>query len=474
MISITTAAVARAKVVVIATDVVGERMAGPGIRAVRIAEQLARVSDVTLAVSAGDVASVEMLSAGPFSVRTYGDGDELVRIIGEHDVAYSQVLDTDVVTRSAAAGARFVFDLYNVLPAEAIGAETIGGFTGQPEKDDVFEDVLNQFRVALRCGAYFVTSNERQRDFWIGYALASGALRPSTLRGREVADVIGLVPFGMQDEEPVARRAALREGFGLADSDFLMVWAGGIWDWFDAETPIRAVAELREEGRAVCLAFYGTTHPNELIGVPAAVERAKSLARRLGVLDRGVFFVDGWVPADERADYLVGADAAVSAHRPSFETRYAFRTRILDHFWAHLPSLVTEGDWFADYIREEDLGAVVACEDVEAMKSGIVELTHRRTQRRLRRRIDAIRGDWRWSETTRPLRHAVENWDVLLLPGEIPTETAAERPHETSGDSTDARASDSPVAPSADVRDERPADVAGGAAAEDQSARDAD
>jgi len=431
MISITNAVVARAKVLVIATDVVGERMAGPGIRAVRIAEQLARVSTVTLAVSAGDVAAVDFLSQGPFAVRTYGDGDELVSIIGEHDVVYCPTLDPGVVMRGAATGTRFIFDLYNALPAEAIGAERIGGFSSQPEKDAVFENVLHQFRVALRAGAYFVTSNERQRDFWIGYSLASGALRPSTLRGRDVDDVIGLVPFGMQDEEPVARRSALREDFNLGETDFLMVWAGGIWDWFDAETPIRAVAELRREGRPVCLAFYGTTHPNDLIGVPPAVERAKSLAQRLGVLDHGVYFVDGWVPADDRADYLVGADAALSAHRPSFETRYAFRTRILDHFWARLPSIVTEGDWFADYIRDEDLGVVVPCEDVSAMKTGIIELTHRRVRRRVVRRIDAIREGWRWSETTLPLRHVVENWDVLLVPGEVPYGDATDATDET-------------------------------------------
>lgn len=417
MISITNGANERARVVVIATDVVGTHMAGPGIRAVRVAEQLADVAAVTLAVSAGSVASIELLSAEPYAVRTYGDADELVRIIGEHDVAYSQVLDTDVVLRGAAQGTRLVFDLYNALPAEAIGAETIGGFRESDEKDAVFSKVLTQFRVALRAGAYFVTSNERQRDFWIGYALASDALRPSTLRGRAVEDVIGLVPFGMQDSEPVARRSALREDMGIPSDDFLLVWAGGIWDWFDAETPIRAIAELRNNGRRVHLAFYGTAHPNELIGTPPAVVRAKSLARRLGVLGDGVFFFDGWVPADDRADYLLDADAAVSAHRPSFETRYAFRTRILDHFWAHLPSIVTDGDWFAEYIRDKELGVVVPCEDVDAMKAAILHMSHRRHNRRVRRRVDAIRDDWRWSMTTRPLRHAVATWEASLIPG---------------------------------------------------------
>ncbi|MBQ9915973.1 MAG: glycosyltransferase [Microbacterium sp.] len=427
MISITNGVSERARVVVIATDVVGTHMAGPGIRAVRIAEQLADVAVVTLAVNAGSAASVGLLSAAPYAVRTYGDANELVRIIGEHDVAYSQVLDPDVIRRGGDLGTRLVFDLYNALPAEAIGAEKIGGSAAETEKDRVFAEVLNQFRVALRAGAYFVTSNDRQRDFWIGYALASNALRPSTLRGRVVEDVIGLVPFGMQDGEPVARRSALREDLGIPAEEFLLVWAGGIWDWFDAETPIRAIAELRGQGRPVSLAFYGTAHPNDLIGTPPAVERAQSLARRLGVLGDGVYFADGWVAADDRADYLLDADAAVSAHRPSFETRYAFRTRILDHFWARLPSIVTDGDWFAEYIRDHQLGTVVPCEDVDAMMDAIAQMSHRRHRRRVQRRIDAIRDEWRWSVTTRPLRHAVATWEASLVPGDPgePTDPSA-------------------------------------------------
>jgi glycosyltransferase involved in cell wall biosynthesis len=417
MISITNGASERARVVVIATDVVGKRMAGPGLRSVKIAEQLTDVATVTLAVSSGDADAALLLSGQPYAIRTYGDADELVRIIGEHDVAYSQVLDRDVIRRSSAGGARFVFDLYNALPAEAIGAEAIGGFSDPEEKDAVFMNVLRQFRIALRAGAYFVTSNERQRDFWIGYALAAGALRPSTLRGRTVDDVIGLVPFGMQDDEPVARRLALREDLGISKDDFLMLWAGGIWDWFDAETPIRAIAELRDQGRRVSLAFYGTAHPNALIGTPPAVARAQSLARRLGVLGNGVFFTEGWVPADERADYLLDADAAVSAHRPSFETRYAFRTRILDHFWARLPSIVTEGDWFADYIGENQLGIVVPCEDVDAMKDAMLRMSRPRYNRRVGRRVDKVRDDWKWSVTTRPLRHAISTWEASLIPG---------------------------------------------------------
>lgn len=412
---------ARPRVVVVAPDVVGVRMAGPGIRFVRIAEHLADVADVTLAVGIAG-SDAESVAGGGFHVVTYGDLDELIAIISEHDIAFCQLIDKDVVRRGAEAGCRFVFDLYNALPAEAIGAERIGGVAAQPAKDQVFRDVLDYFRFCMRVGGYFVTSNERQRDFWIGYLLASEGLMPSDLRDRHTAEIIGLVPFGMEDGDPVAQGHGIRGRFGIADDDLVLLWAGGIWDWFDAETPIRAIAELRRDRDDIHLVFYGTTHPNSLIGKPPAVTRAEELAAELGVLDVAVHFIDGWVPADRRADFLVDADIALSAHKDSFETRYAFRTRILDHFWASLPSIVTRGDWFAEYIDTHGLGLTTGYGDVEGTRNAILELADPVRREDIRTRIGAVREDWRWSATTADLREVVSDWQARFTPREMPSE----------------------------------------------------
>ncbi|MFT4135077.1 glycosyltransferase [Microbacterium sp.] len=423
MVATTPDATPRPRLIIIAADVVGARMAGPGLRFVKIAEQLAAVADVTLAVGI-EGSDTETLRDRGFSVAPYRDRDELIALVSHNDIAFCQLIDEEVVRRGAEAGCRFVFDLYNVLPAEAVGAERIGGFDTQPEMDDVFRGVLSFFRFCMRAGSYFVTSNERQRDFWIGYLMSADGLLPSDLDGRHVAELIGLAPFGMEDGEPEAEEHGIRGRMGIGADDLVLLWAGGIWDWFDAETPIRAVAELRRERPDVHLVFYGTTHPNALIGRPKTVERARSLAEELGVLDAGVHFVEGWVPADRRADFLLDADIAISSHKESFETRYAFRTRILDHFWASLPSIVTEGDWFAGYIEGEGLGCVVPYGDVAATKAAIVELADDARRRAVRERIQAIRPSWRWSQTTAELAGAIAQWRTRLTPRAVPAAPA--------------------------------------------------
>src|SRR6185295_17244970 len=58
----------------------------------------------------------------------------------------------------------------------------------------------------------------------------------------------------------------------------------------------------------------------------------------------GVHFVDEWVAYEARGAWLLDADLAVSAHKPSLEAELAFRTRLLDCLWAALPAACTSGD----------------------------------------------------------------------------------------------------------------------------------
>jgi len=59
--------------------------------------------------------------------------------------------------------------------------------------------------------------------------------------------VMLVVPFGLPSEDPVAGRPVIRGVWpGIGPEDWIVLWGGGLWDWLDPLTLIRAVdASLR-------------------------------------------------------------------------------------------------------------------------------------------------------------------------------------------------------------------------------------
>ena len=85
-------------------------------------------------------------------------------------------------------------------------------------------------------------------------------------------------------------------------------------------------------------------------------------------------FVDAWVPYEERGAWLLDADLAVSAHKPSLEAELAFRTRLLDCLWTALPAACTAGDVLATEGEHDGWARTSAPGDAEALANAIVAL----------------------------------------------------------------------------------------------------
>jgi glycosyltransferase involved in cell wall biosynthesis len=107
------------------------------------------------------------------------------------------------------------------------------------------------------------------------------------------------------------------------------------------------------------------------------------------------------------------ADIGVSTHLNHLETRYAFRTRMLDYLWASLPILCTKGDSFAALIEKEKAGVVVTFECEEAIKRGILEIVdHPEKMKGMEESSSKIAQDFTWSQVTKPLLGMIEHLSV--------------------------------------------------------------
>jgi hypothetical protein len=138
-----------------------------------------------------------------------------------------------------------------------------------------------------------------------------------------------------------------------------------------------------------------------MAGMHTLLPAARSLAAELGLLDTTVFFGD-WVAYVDWSNVLCECDAALTLHQASLETRLAFRSRVLEYFWAGLPVVATAGDATADLVAHYDVGILTPPGDVEAVAGAILALVDDTTGKRAGQFARA-RAELNWERAAAPL-----------------------------------------------------------------------
>ncbi|MGH9176866.1 MAG: glycosyltransferase family 4 protein, partial [Vicinamibacterales bacterium] len=331
------------KVLMIASDTIGERMAGSGIRYWNLARVVGGRQPVTLATpSPVSFTAPPGVTLVPFAADDASEderGRRLAELVTDHDVVVAQHLPYLYTDADVLASRALVVDLYAPWILEKLEYARIDPERGEPNRhDDVA--ILNRL---LTLGDFFLCASERQRDFWLGALAVAGRLDLAHAQADpDLRTLIDIVPFGLSDRKPVPSGPGPRAVFdGIADDDVVLIWNGGLWNWLDPLTAIQAMVEVVERQPRAKLVFMGTRSPGAQVAEMDMVVQARNLAARLGLLDSHVFFND-WVPYHERQNWLLDADLSVSLHVSTVEARFAFRTRMLDNLWCGLPSVVTE------------------------------------------------------------------------------------------------------------------------------------
>jgi hypothetical protein len=416
----------RKKLLIISHDKVGPKMAGPGIRYHQIAIELSKQHDVTLATF--NPSYLEGLKDVPYAFEDIKVFD-FKSAFDRHDAILALWLSEEMISYAKSTGKLLIFDLYAPVPVENLIGQVFSHRKPQPEDDYNYSVSIESYRRFLSAGDFFLCSNNIQHDYWTGFAFATGSITPSAYREFPVYERIGLGAMGINlDElEGAGKVDPLRKKFPtIKSSDIVLVWTGGIWDWFDAETPIRAIKWLHDHGRPeIKLVFLGTRHPNSDVPEMGETEKAFALADELGLTGTGVFFMSGWIPYNDRLDYLLAADIAIYAHKPSIEARFSHRTRVLDHILTQLPTLATQGDYFADLIAEKHLGTSVEPQNVEATVKAITDLSKKDVQKKMQSNIKAIQKSFTWENTLLDLTKFLQtNPEPRALPASLPTSIA--------------------------------------------------
>ncbi len=359
------------QVLIISSDPLAAKLAGPGIRAMEMARYIAQSCAVTLAAPNRADVSIPGVTCVAFQP---ADQAHMLELVALADVVVAQGYTFYHYPVIAASKKITVVDLYDPFHLENLEMHTKNR---HPQRRELAISDIGVLADQLQLGDFFICASERQRDLWLGALSMTERLSPfSYEQDPTFRTLIDVVPFGLPPSPPIATAPVLKGVVpGIDADDTVVLWGGGIWEWLDPLTIIRAMAAIRERQPAIKLFFLGQHHPNtEVVPVMAMYDQAVALAEELGLRNTTVFFNDRWVPYAERQNYLLEADIGVSAHSEHIETRFAFRTRLLDYIWAGLPMIVAEGDALADVVAVRGLGHVVPIGDHAAFAAALLAL----------------------------------------------------------------------------------------------------
>ncbi|GAB2982892.1 glycosyltransferase [Frigoribacterium salinisoli] len=403
----------RRRILIVTGDSFGKKMAGPAIRVWNMATLLSAEHDVRVV----SLTSAEEMHA-PFDIEVVSPHfpAAMARHEAWADVVVVQGYALQQFEVLAATQKVLVVDIYDPMHLEQLEQ---GREKSRDDWDDQILGAADSLNEQIGLGDFFLCASDRQRMFWLGQLAAMGRINAwNYSRDESLDSLIAIAPFGLPAVEPVHTRRALRGVVpGIGEDDKVLVWAGGLYNWFDPGTLVRAVADLAQRRDDVRLFFMGTKHPNPDVPEMAIVRETRELARELGVLDVNVFLNDSWVDYEDRQNYLLEADAGVSTHFTHVETTFSFRTRILDYLWTGLPIVSTEGDTFGDLVASEGLGAAVPELDVPALSAALESVLYDAdVAASARAAVEAARSRFEWEKALAPLlefcRHPVKAADA--------------------------------------------------------------
>lgn len=389
----------RRRVLVVTPDALTLSMGGPAIRALEISAALSARHDVHLAsTTACELSETRFPTshAGPVDLRQLEAWCEVAIVQGT-------VTRGNALLRSA--GTIVVVDLY-----DPVHLELLAGGRGPSMRAQMTREALALLKGQMARGDFFLCASQRQRDLWMGHLAALGRLNPATYDADPTLEsLIAIVPFGIGDRAPVPSRAAIKGVVpGIGADDKVLLWGGGVYEWFDPLTLVQALDLVRRERDDVRLVFMGMQHPNPATPEAEVAGATRELASRLGLTGRHVFFLEGWVPYGERADYLMDADVGVSTHHDHLEARYSYRTRVLDYVWASVPIVTTGGDAMAALVEARGLGVTVPPGDVDALAAALALALDEAEAARFRRGSTQVAPELRWSRVLDPLLRFVD------------------------------------------------------------------
>lgn len=274
-----------------------------------------------------------------------------------------------------------------------------------------YHNDIHNFNHVLKRGDYFLCANTPQKHMYAGILGSLGVINPATYHD----DRIIVVPFGIESSSLQELTESLNPYYklGINEDDFVLLWFGGLYPWFDFSPLLKAIEQLTSDKKFKFVLVGGKNPYNNHPDFVRQYNQVRDYFEKSNLLDKSVYMVD-WVDFKDRINYYLGADAVISLNQPGEENVYSWRTRVMDYVWGSIPMLTNGGDPLSDYLLEKN-AAIQISTTSESIADKITELKDTELLEDTRRNLGKIREEFYWEKVVIPILDKIENDPLPFL-----------------------------------------------------------
>jgi glycosyltransferase involved in cell wall biosynthesis len=370
---------------------------GGGLRAWGLAQGLIKNNvSVTVAIPENFNTIDEIHESGVKICKwSFNNLERLLKQYGAVYVLYSRGDLMKFVAEKLDPKKQLIVDLYVPIYIESLAQE----LKGTQEEFDQYLFNLSHWNTAFPRGDFFLCANETQYHFYNGVLSALGRINPLTF-GKNLLDI---VPYGIYNK-PLAHDKVVCKGKIIEKSDFMVLWFGGLYPWFDIKPLLDSIKKLSLMHPDIKLIILGGKNPFVVDQkFMKQYEIAMNFAKNEELLNNNIFFID-WIPYEERNNWYIESDLVINLHHKTKETIYSWRTRIVDFIWGEIPLLSTGGDEATEYLAKKDCARLLENNTALEIIKNIEELYQNKTSLdQMKENIKNIKSEFYWESVTKNL-----------------------------------------------------------------------
>ena len=291
--------------------------------------------------------------------------------------------------------------LWSLAP---IGSLEFKDFASQQRQANLHEYISASYNLSLLLSDKIFCRDEGARKVVLGSLITLGRVNLSNYKDdRTLNNLLSVAPFGISKQKAKLTEHLIRKQAHINNDDFVLLWNGGIWNWNDGETLIKAMSKIKND--KVKLVFQGFSHPDKGGQLSFKAKRSLTLAKKLGLVDKNIFFIKDWVPYDHRANYLLDSNIGVVSSPNIPEANLFLKTRIYDYLWADLPILLNDCEAFASLVASKGLGLVVKTGDaLDWSKKINILATDKKLFKSIVANIKKYKDEISWQQALQPVK----------------------------------------------------------------------